>query len=268
MILGKQIRLNRIINRKSGRHMNVAIDHTIAFGWPLKKGLTNINNTIKQAVEGRPDAITMMKGIAEKCYSPYAGIVPLVMQTTVFVPNKPEKDYQFAYVEDALRLGADAIAMTITVGEDTQGEMVSMLGNLTKEAAVFGIPVISHIYHKGRHVKDEERYSVDAVKYAARVGAEVGVDIVKTYYTGSPESFREVVKDCPVPVVAAGGPELNRMEDLFKMACGVIEAGALGLTVGRNVWQSRNPTATVRALKAIVHEDANIEDALKIVKEK
>jgi len=264
MLLAKRARLNRIFRSPSGRLVTVAIDHPIAFDLP--DALRPIREVLPRIVAGEPDAITMMKGIAEQCYEPYAGRVPLIVQTTCFTPGIPQRDHQIGFVEDALRLGADAVAMTITVGTTYQGPLVSMLGRLVREATPVGLPVVAHIYPKGELVAEDERYSVRWVLYAARLGAEVGVDLVKLFYTGAAESFREVVEACPVPVVAAGGPRLDSLRAVLEMARGVVDSGAAGVTYGRNVWGAEDIPGVLRALRAVVHDDARVDDALDLVR--
>jgi DhnA family fructose-bisphosphate aldolase class Ia len=168
------------------------------------------------------------------------------------------------FVEDAIVLGADAIAMTISVVGDEQGEMITMLGRLVSDARPLGLPVVAHIYPKGSQSRPEDFFNLQYVRYAARVGVEAGVDIVKVPYSGSPESFAQVVEACPVPLVAAGGPRLESIEELFTMVRGVIDAGARGLTIGRNVWGARHIPATMAALKAIVHEGKSVAEAIEI----
>ena len=266
-MLGKRVRLNRIFSGPSGRVVTVAIDHPIAFSYDINAHLHHIRDLLPRIVEGQPDAVTMMKGAADHAWGPFAGRVPLIVQTTCFTPAIPNRDHQIGFVEDALRLGADAIAMTITVGTEHQGDGVAMLGRLVRDAAPVGLPVVAHIYPKGERVPEGGRYTAPWSQYAARVGAEVGVDVVKTDYTGSAESFRQVVEACPVPVVAAGGQRLDSLRDVLEMAQAVVEAGGAGLTVGRNVWESPDVAGTIRALKAVVHEGASVDDALGLCRE-
>jgi fructose-bisphosphate aldolase/2-amino-3,7-dideoxy-D-threo-hept-6-ulosonate synthase len=126
----------------------------------------------------------------------------------------------------------------------------------------WGMPLLAMIYARGPKIEDEN--GVEAVKIAARVGAELGADIVKTSYTGDPESFREVVEGCPVPVVIAGGSKLGDLETL-KMIKGAMDAGAAGLSIGRNAFQHEYPDRLVRAACAIVHESQTVEEAIKIL---
>ena len=120
------------------------------------------------------------------------------------------------------------------------------------------------MYTRGPKIKSE--YDVKNVKHAARVGAELGSDIVKVPYTGSVETFAEVVNGCPVPVVIAGGPKMDSDEDIFKMVEGALKAGAAGLSIGRNAFQHQNPERMIQALCKMVHEGAGIEEAAAMLK--
>jgi len=263
-MLAKRVRLNRLFSSPSGRLVTVAIDHPIAFSYDINPHLYRVRDLLPRIAECPPDAVTMMKGTAVHCWEPFAGRIPLIVQTSCFTPGMPTRDHQFGFVEDALRLGAEAIAMTITVGTEAQGDGLAMLGRLVSDAAPAGLPVVAHIYPKGELVPKGERYTARWSRYAARVGAEVGVDLVKTDYTGSAESFREVVDACAVPVVAAGGQRLDSFRDVLAMAQGVVEAGGAGLTLGRNVWASGDVAGAIRALKAVVHDGASVDDALSL----
>jgi len=265
MLLGKLVRLNRMTNPKSGKILAIAMDHGIATSYSeLPRGLEKVPQVLPQVIAGQPDAIVLMRGMAMHCLPPYAGQVPWMMQTTAFSPHIPGVDHQFSFVEDALALGADAIAMTITVGDDQQGHGVSMLGRLVRAAMPVGLPVVAHVYAKGNQVPPGGLTQLSWVRYAARVGAEIGADIVKVPYTGSVETYAEVVETCPVPVVASGGPRVNSLEELFSQVRGVMDAGAKGTTIGRNVWADPNIPAVIAALRALVHQGASVSEALDI----
>jgi class I fructose-bisphosphate aldolase len=158
-------------------------------------------------------------------------------------------------VEDAVRLGADAIAMALTVGSPHQAALLDNLAALVREAERAGMPVVVHAYPNGELVPPDEVYTAERVGYASRLAMELGVDIVKTFYTGSVESFARVVEmAAPALVVAAGGPRLETDADVLRMARAVVQAGAAGLTFGRNIWQSDDPAGLIQALKRILHE--------------
>jgi DhnA family fructose-bisphosphate aldolase class Ia len=120
------------------------------------------------------------------------------------------------------------------------------------------------MYTRGPKIKNE--YDVNNVKHAARVGAELGADIVKVPYTGSVKTFTEVVRGCPVPVVIAGGPKMDSDKDIFEMVEGALKAGAAGLSIGRNAFQHKNPEKLVGALCKMVHKGASVKDAVKMLK--
>jgi class I fructose-bisphosphate aldolase len=123
------------------------------------------------------------------------------------------------------------------------------------------MPLLAMVYPRGEKIKDE--YDVEAVKHAARVGSEIGADVVKVSYTGSVESFKEVVAGCSIPVVIAGGPKMDSDREILEMVKGSIEAGGNGVSIGRNVFQHKNPTRMVQAISALVHNDVSVEDALE-----
>jgi len=265
-MLGKQVRLNRIFHQPDGRFFSVAVDHGISHSYELPEGLRPLRKTLAKIVEGKPDALTMCKGTIKHCFAPYAGKVPLIMQVVFRVPHLGQREYQMGFVEEAIRLGADAIAMSTTVGDDNQGMLVTALGQLVREADAVGLPVIAHLYPSGDRLTEEEMYSLKWVRYTARAGMEVGVDVMKLFYTGDPDTFREVVEMSPVPVVVAGGPKMPTFRDFLEMAKGVLESGARGLTVGRNVWGEPDIPAAMRAVHAVVHENKSIDEAMEHVK--
>ena len=268
MLLGKETRLNRLRNGTSGKMLSVAMDHGMAMGYDrLPPGLEMVPKVLPQVIEGRPDALVFQKGMAMHCLPPFAGQVPWMMQSTIFVPHITNVDHQVAYVEDAIALGADAVAMTITVGDDTSGSLAAMLGRLVREAMPVGLPVVAHIYAKGDQVPPGQEFALNWVRYAARVGVEMGADVVKVSYTGSPETFAEVVETCPVPVVAAGGPRLSSTEEVLTMVRGVMDAGATGITIGRNVWGEKHILPVMAALRAIIHQNASVAEAIETYRE-
>lgn len=264
--LGKQIRLSRLINQRTGKVFFVTMDHAITRG--VLEGIEDIRGMLEKMIAGGPDAFTIHKGTAQEFFPPYAGKVALVMKASSFAPYHPTYDTIVADVEEAIRLGADAISVGALVGGDRQAEMLHNLSRISKEASSAGLPLIAHLYPKGEMIKDEERYHWKHMAYAARVGVELGVDIVKTWYTGDPESFHKVVASTHGRVVAAGGPRMETPQELFEMTKGVMDAGALGVAYGRNIFQAKDPTRMVEALKIIIHEKGTVEDALKILGER
>ena len=264
MILGKEVRLNRLFNKKSGNILVIALDHAI--GWGVLPGIDDIDKTMEKIIQAEPDAVTMLKGTAEKVFRPYVGMIPFIMKCTSFAPYHPQYDAWVSQVGEAIRLGAEAVAVGVTVCGEHQAELLRNLGSITREAEMVGLPVVSHIYPKG--AGKENQYKEEYIKYAARAAAELNVDIVKTFYTGDPESYRKVVEACPSKLVVSGGPKLPSVRDVFQMTSDAMSAGAKGVTYGRNVWQAPDPTAMVKALKHIIHEKGTVDEAMELVKGK
>lgn len=262
MPLGKDVRLSRLFNAKSGKILVIALDHAV--GWGVVPGIDDIHGTMEKIIAAAPDAITMLKGTAEKVFRPYAGTIPFILKTTTFSPYQPAYDTAVAAVDEAVRLGADAVAIGATVCGDHQQQLLTQMGELVRQASLVGYPTVTHIYPKGNLIPKEDWYKEEHVKYAARAGAEVGVDIVKTFYTGDPESYARVIKATPSKIVVSGGPKMPSIRDVFKMTYDAMQAGAMGVTYGRNVWQADDPGAVVAALKHIIHEGGSVDEAVEI----
>jgi class I fructose-bisphosphate aldolase len=262
--LGKKIRLKRILNSQSGKLFIVTIDHPITRG--MFPGLVNMEDTLEKLVQGGPDALLMHKGIAERFFHPYAGEVSLILKTSSFSPFHPTYDTWVAQADEAVRLGADAISMGVILGGNRQDEMLRNLGALSRDAALSGLVLMAHMYPKGELIKDEERYSVQSLTYCVRAGEELGVDVIKTWYPGDTESFRKVVDVAPGKVVAAGGPKTETDEQLLQMTRGVMDAGALGVAYGRNIWDHQDPPRIIKALKVIIHENKGVKEALAVLR--
>jgi len=167
-------------------------------------------------------------------------------------------------VEEAIKIGADAVSVHINLGAETDKEMLRQLGLVSDSCSRWQIPLVAMMYTRGPKIKDE--FDVNNVKHAARVGAELGADIVKVPYTGSVETFKQVVNGCPVPVVIAGGPKMGSDDDIFKMVEGALKAGAAGLSIGRNAFQHTTPDKIVKALSKMVHNGASIAEANEVLK--
>lgn len=177
-----------------------------------------------------------------------------MLKSSSLSPYHPEHDVVVSSVDAPLRLGADAIATTVTVGGEQQPRLLRNLAEIVKRAHDVRLPVVVHRYPCGRGVPADERYSVERVGYAARLAMELGVDIVNTYYTGSPETFAQVVgMAAPALVVAAGGARLESDAEVLRMARGGVDADAAGITFGCNIWQNDDPASLIPALKQVLH---------------
>ncbi len=263
--LGKDIRLARLLHPKSGKLLALAVDHSIARG--IMAGLVSIQATLDRIVDGMPDAVTMHKGIAEHCFRRHAGKVGLILKCSSFSPFQPGFDSWVSDVEEGVRLGADAVAMGCIVGGPEQAEQLRQLGLMAKQAASFGMPLVAHIYPRGSFIEKKDQYDWKNVAYAVRAGAELGVDILKTNYTGSPETFRKVIESCPARVVVAGGEAGSNIEDYLRMTRDIIDVGGAGVTYGRFVWEYPHIPELIRVLRFIIHENGTPKEAAQLLKD-
>lgn len=264
-MIGKQIRLERIIDRNSRRTVIIPMDHGVTVG-PVQ-GLQDMRTTVSKVVAGGANAILMHKGIVRAGHRGRGRDVGLIIHLSAGTSLSPDPNAKelVCTVEEALKLGADAVSVHINLGADTDRHMLRQLGQVTERCLEWQMPLVAMMYARGAKINDE--YDIANVKHAARVGAEVGADIVKVPYTGSAESFAEVVQSCPVPVVIAGGAKMGSDEDIFKMVEGALKAGAAGVSIGRNAFQHQHPDKMVAALAKMVHEKAGVQDAIEILKD-
>ncbi len=259
---GKAVRMERIVDRKTGKAVIVPMDHGVTVG-PIK-GLVDMSKAVDQVAEGGANSVIGHLGLPKHGHRSYGRDVGLILHLSAasMLSPKPNKKVLVNTVENALRVGADGVSIHINVGDEHEAEMLTDFGKVVVDCNYWGMPLIAMMYPRGPLIKDEK--DLEAVKLAARMGAELGADYVKTVYTGDPESFREVVEGCPAPILIAGGSKLSDAE-MFKSIEGAMQAGAKGLSIGRNAFQHKDPVLFVKAACAIVHENKTAEEAMEIL---
>jgi fructose-bisphosphate aldolase/2-amino-3,7-dideoxy-D-threo-hept-6-ulosonate synthase len=258
---GKNRRLKRIFP-ESNRTVIVPMDHGVSIG-PVK-GIENMQETITRLLKGGADAFVLHKGIAKRVDVGNAGLIVHLSAVSNLTPNCLNK-IQVCTVQEAIRLGADAVSVHVNVGAQDECNMLNILGRVADECDQYGMLLLAMMYPRGPKIQNE--HDATAVAHAARLGAELGADIIKTNYSGNVETFKQVVESCPVPVIIAGGPKTETNQQVLQMVHDSMKAGAAGLSIGRNVFQHKNQTLIVKALVAIVHEHATVEEAMKLLGE-
>ncbi|MCK5473360.1 MAG: 2-amino-3,7-dideoxy-D-threo-hept-6-ulosonate synthase [Planctomycetes bacterium] len=263
-MIGKKIRLERIIDRDSGKTVIIPMDHGVTVG-PIE-GLADMQTTVSKIVAGGANAILMHKGIVRTGHRGAGKDVGLIIHLSAGTSMSPDPNAKelICSVEEAIKLGADAVSIHINLGAETDKEMLWQLGYVSEQCMEWQIPLIAMMYTRGAKIENE--FDAANVKHAARVGAELGADIVKVVYTGSIDSFREVVQGCPVPVVIAGGEKMDGDEDIFQMVEDSLKAGAKGVSIGRNAFQHASPDKMVAALSQMVHNGISIQEAVAMTK--
>ena len=189
-----------------------------------------------------------------------------MIQAGCFTPDDRISEL-IATPEDAVRMGADALAVAIPVRGATEGRYIRWLTDSVNAAARFGMPVVAHIYPRDYSDGCKIVFTPEEIAYAARIGIETGVDVIKIGYTGDFESYKETVRTSPVPVVIAGGPKTETLLGALEQTAEAIQAGARGAVVGRNLWGHGDPTMSARAFRGVIHDGLAAEDALKRAKD-
>jgi fructose-bisphosphate aldolase/2-amino-3,7-dideoxy-D-threo-hept-6-ulosonate synthase len=234
------------------------MDHGITLG--AVTGLKDIETTIDAITRGGADSVLTQKGVAPRVH-PHkngAGYIAHLNGSTVVGPDTNDKR-RTGSVKDAIRAGADAVSFHINVGSDHEPEQIEDLAELTTEAADYGLPVLAMTYARGPGVDESDP---EALGHAVRLGEELGADIVKTAYSGDSESFEHVCESTRLPVVIAGGEPESDLASLEAVR-GAMDAGAAGVSMGRTVFQHEDPEAMTRAVRLVVHDDADAETALR-----
>jgi len=259
--IGKLIRLNRLFSHPSGRLCSIAVDHFIGYGEGMPEGLRRMRSTLRDIVAARPDAVTMHKGMLAAAWAPYAGVVPAILQSSLVRPDDSAFE-QGATPEEAIRLGADAIAVVGYVRGASEAAHLRVVAECVRQAAPYDLPVICHIYPRDAHDLSIS-FRPEDIAWAARCAAECGVDVIKVPYCGDVRAYAEIVADAPAPVVAAGGPRAQTLEAALQMMAEVVASGARGATIGRNVWGFPKITANVCAFKAVIHDGLQPQEAMR-----
>jgi DhnA family fructose-bisphosphate aldolase class Ia len=249
MLSSKEKRLKEIM--RDGKALLLAFDHAVEHGPTAYEGVDlSPERVARIAVEGKADGIIVHVGIAKKIKKIVKNL-PIIVKITARTSLSPDENQIqqiVTSVKEAKDAGAKAIACTIYFGSDREAEMLKMFKEIKQEANKYKMPIFGFAYPRGKKLKS--KYDADAIRYAARAGAEIGFDVVKTYYTGDKESFSKVVRDCFVPVLVAGGPKISEEKDVLKIVEDVMSVGAAGVAIGRNVWMRRDEEA-INLLKEI-----------------
>jgi len=254
MDFGMKNRLSRIFGPKTGKTVMLAVDHGYFQGPTTGLGdMKNITPLIPHA-----ECLFVTRGIVRNSIDPgISTSLCLRVSGGPSILGELSNEDITTSMEEALRLNASGVGMSIFVGAKNEDRTIANLGRLVNEAERYGMPVLA-ITAVGKEMVRDSRY----LALACRIAAEMGAHFVKTYYC---DDFHKVVEGCPVPVVIAGGKKLPEMDALL-MTGNAIKAGAKGVDMGRNIFQSDNPVGMIRAVKAIVHRGVSVKEAFDIYK--
>ncbi len=253
MDFGLKNRLSRIIKPATGKTVMLAVDHGY-FQGPTT-GLRDIKSTITPLIP-HADCLFITRGMLRNCVEPANDTsVCLRVSGGPSILGELSNEDITTSMEEAIRLDSSGVGMSIFVGAPNEDRTISNLGRLVNEAQRYGMPVLA-ITAVGKDMARDARY----LALASRIAAEIGAHIVKTYYC---EDFYKVVEGCPVPIVMAGGKKMPEREAL-QMTFNAISEGASGVDMGRNIFQSDNPVGMIKAIRAVVHNGASVDEAFDI----
>jgi len=256
---GMKNRLSRIINKKTGRCVMLAVDHGY-FQGPTT-GLKNLGETVNPLLP-YADALMITRG-ALRNWIPAEMDKPVVLRVSggQSILKELSNEIITTSIEDAIRINASAITCSVYIGGEYEKQSIENLSRIVNEGQRYGIPVLA-VTAVGKEMVRDAKY----LGLACRICVEIGAHMVKTYYC-EPD-FDKIVEACgSVPVVIAGGKKIEELAAL-KMAKDAIDAGAVGVDMGRNIFQSDNPIGMIKAVRSIVHEGASVEEVFKIYKKK
>lgn len=251
---GLKNRLAKIIKPTDNRALMLAVDHGYFLG-PTEK-LEEPKKTITPLLK-YCDSLMLTRGVQRTSVDPNTS-VPMVLRVSggaSIIGEDLSQEQITVSMKDALRLNASAVAMSMFVGSKFENQTIVNLGRLVNEAEEYGIPVLA-VTAVGKDLGKDARY----LSLACRIAAEQGAHVVKTYYC---DNFEKVVDSCPVPIIVAGGKKIPE-RDAMQLTYNSIKGGAVGVDMGRNIWQSQNPVPMIRAIRSIVHGNANVEQAFKL----
>jgi 3-hydroxy-5-phosphonooxypentane-2,4-dione thiolase len=253
---GMKNRMSKIIRPEDNRCVMLAVDHGYFLG-PTER-LEVPSNTIKPLLS-YADSLMLTRGILRTSVNPNNGI-PIVLRVSggsSIVGEDLSNETITTSVEEAIRLNASCLAISIFVGSKYEHQTLSNLAKLVNQGERYGIPVLA-VTAVGKEMARDARY----LSLACRIAAELGAHIVKTYYC---ENFEKVIEGCPIPVIIAGGKKLPQEADALELAYTAVQLGAAGVDMGRNIWQSDYPVEMIKAVRAIVHENLNVNEAYNIL---
>ena len=268
---GKELRMRRLFGK--GKAVIVPMDHPVYFG-PLP-GIEDPRALVSDVASTNADGVLLTIATMNRTFDVMGslGTIARLDGTHTKLGSHMIEIDCISSVEMAVAQGADACVLNIYVGADNERDLLRKLGNTAEACERWGMPLVGEMIPMaallGHYGPTEKTLSEDdlaeQIALAARVGAEVGADVIKCNYSGSPKTFKQVVDNATVPIIVAGGPGGDTAEGLFQLVDGCMEAGAAGICFGRNVWKRKNRVQVIQGICAIVHDGKTPAEAAKLL---
>jgi fructose-bisphosphate aldolase / 2-amino-3,7-dideoxy-D-threo-hept-6-ulosonate synthase len=266
--IGKTLRLARLFDPDTGPSVMLPMDH--ANEEPDYLQLEHPIDLIGSLAKAGVNAFLFRRGLAAYAASAFAGRAAWVQRITGrsgLSSDLRNDQLVIASVDQAMHNGADAVVPTFFIGPQTETYLLPQLGALADECSRLGMPLMAEVLPVGGPdaVPYHGPYKVDDLRVAVRVASEEGADVINTWYTGDPDSFRKVLDYSLVPVVVAGGARGSSDRAVLEMVRGAMDAGASGVAMGRKIWQSGDPAGLARAVMAVIRQGATVDAALELL---
>jgi DhnA family fructose-bisphosphate aldolase class Ia len=261
MHAGMKIRYNQLFRKDDGKTVIIAMDHAAIAG--AMNGIKKPETLVRKCVSNHVDGILTNKGFVDASLDAWDRNTSLVLRLTggFTVLGGQFEERIVADPATAVAYGASCAAVTVKFGHEKEGDFIRQASLAIDECHRYGLPVMVEAMAKGSlNGNDFEPNDPEAIRMVSRMGAEIGADLIKTYYTGSPESFSKVVEECPVPVVILGGKKTGSLRTVLQEIYDSIQAGGSGIAVGRNMWGHANTDDMLKAAYKIVHEGSGVDE--------
>jgi 2-amino-4,5-dihydroxy-6-oxo-7-(phosphonooxy)heptanoate synthase len=253
----RQVRLSRLSSHTPHRLFVVPLDHSVTDG-PITGG-RSLNHLIGRLAASDVDAVVLHKGslrYVDPGLFEHLSLMVHLSASTVRAPD-PDAKYLVASVEEALRLGCDAVSVHVNLGSAEEVRQIRDLATVSEACDRWNVPLLAMMYPRGPRIENPRDPAL--VAHAAGLAADLGADIVKTVYVGSVAEMADITRACPVPIVVAGGPRRPGTTEVVSYVEEVMRAGAAGVAVGRNVFQAADPAALARRIAGLVHGQSTTE---------
>lgn len=262
----REERLSKLKDKGSGKFFIVPMYQGLTLG-PIE-GLIDIGTTINKITDGGAPALVLYKGILKHIYRGKKRELAVIMHLSASTTLAPDQNHQviIGTVKEALLLGATAVSVRVNLGADNEAKMMQDFAQISTVCSTFKVPLLSMMHACGPMIDDPT--DVELVKHVSRVGAELGADVVITNYTGSVDTFKEVVKSCPVPIVVTDESKMNLDLEVLRFVKDIMNSGAAGVAIGRNIFQNKNISGITRAISKLFQDDADVEVVYKNLMEK
>ena len=247
-MLGKDIRLSRIF--KSVKSVLVPMDHGVTMG--MIKGLENMNKTFEETLFHGVDSVVLHRGLIKNYYKQLirANVGTIMhLSASTDMGNLAEYKVLTGSVYDAVSYGCDGVSIHVNIGSKYESEMIRDFSKISSECDKYGMPLLVMLYPRGEGVDSSD---INNIKHVARIGLELGADMIKIPYISNENIFRELINNTPIPVLVAGGDKQDE-EHVLNMVKSAMTCGAKGVSIGRNIFQSDNKKILIQKINRLVH---------------